>query len=161
MSFTEAFKGAKAELATINAPIDKFKRIATYARIIGAELLSTLQIMPYGIRSHALYRSLPEARLGASHQGSISTARNICYGPRPRNTLDIYLPAEVELDHETLSKAIDSPNIKLQPEMQTQKPSPTLQFQQLAKNSSLLFYFAMEVSGLQVKNGITLPWQHG
>jgi len=109
MSFFEAFKGAKAELSTIHAPIDKLKRIGIYARIIGAELLLTLQIIPYGIRSDALYRSIPEIRIGTAHQGSISTARNLCYGPRERNTLDIYLPAEAEIDY-TAIKDIKIPN---------------------------------------------------
>lgn len=102
MSFTEAFRGAKAELGTIHAPIDKLKRIGIYARIIGAELLATVQIIPYGIRSQALYRSIPKIREGTAHQGSISTARNVRYGPRERNTLDIYLPAGAEIDYSAI-----------------------------------------------------------
>jgi prenylcysteine alpha-carboxyl methylesterase len=116
MSFTEALKGAKSELATIHHPLEKLKRIGIYCKIIGAELLSTLQIIPYGIRSQMLYRSIPQVRAGTSHQGSISTARDLCYGPLERNTLDIYLPAEAEIDLTTitnivseLSKIFDAP----------------------------------------------------
>jgi acetyl esterase/lipase len=102
MSFSEAFKGAKAELATIHSPFERLKRIGVFAKIIGAELLGTLQIIPYGIRSQALYRSIPEIRADKTHQGSIATARNLCYGSRERNTLDIYLPSEAEIDHTSI-----------------------------------------------------------
>jgi hypothetical protein len=137
MSFSEAFKGAKAELATIHAPIDKLKRIGIYARIICAELLATLQIIPYGIRSHALYRSIPEIRVGTAYQGSISTARNLRYGPCERNTLDIYLPAEAEI------VSITDPNIptpnnasKIATELANTTTNPT-ELSTASKNSQL------------------------
>ena len=97
MSIPEAIKGAKAELASLRSPIDKIKRLGTYAKIIGAELLGTLTILPYGIRAHTLHRSLPDVRWEAGHQGVVSTARSVRYGPRERNIMDIYLPAEAEV----------------------------------------------------------------
>ena len=101
MSIPEALKGAHAEIAAIKSPIEKTKRLLVYCRIIAAELLGTLQIIPYGVRALTLQRSLPEARLNQQKQQhqrgtTLSTARCLKYGALQRNTLDIYLPPETQ-----------------------------------------------------------------
>lgn len=97
MSIPEALKGAQAELARIPSPIDKLRRIASYVRIIGAELLGSVTMIPYGARALTLHRSLPEATLTGGRTGSVSLARSKHYAAGPRNTLDIYLPADTDL----------------------------------------------------------------
>lgn len=112
MSIPEALKGAQAELATLRSPIEKIKRLGTYARIIGAELLGTLTVIPYGIRAHTLHRSLPDVRWGAGHQGIVSIARSVRYGTQERNIMDIYLPAEAEVVAPSSSEPSTSPNLQ-------------------------------------------------
>lgn len=100
MSIFEAIKGAQAEVSRIRSPIEQARKIASYARVFAAELLGLVSAIPYGVRALALHRSLPspDARLGR-HQGSVTLLRDVRYGARPRNTLDIYLPPNVEPPH--------------------------------------------------------------
>lgn len=99
MSISEAIKGARAELALMDSPIDKIKRIATYSSIIASEIVGTLSMIPYGVRSIMLYNSLPKRTLLDPQKNTISIA-NIRYGPHTRNTMDIYIPPD---DHSSTS----------------------------------------------------------
>ncbi|KAL4442435.1 hypothetical protein ABPG77_005019 [Micractinium sp. CCAP 211/92] len=97
MSIPEAIKGAQAELARIHSPLQRVQRLAVYARIFAAELFGTVLAVPFGIRAFSLHCSLPDARSAGGRAGSVSILRDVRYGSRPRNTLDIYLPPSLEL----------------------------------------------------------------
>jgi len=102
MSIPEALKGAQAELSRIHTPVEKLKRIAQYARIVGAELLGTVSMIPYGIRAYTLHRSLPDAQweTPSGKSGVVSIARDVRYYAGDRNTMDIYLPADANVGSE-------------------------------------------------------------
>jgi acetyl esterase/lipase len=97
MSIIEAVKGAHADISSLARPIDKLARLGTYIRVLGAEVLGMVTVIPYGLRAFALHRSLPAPP--PHHTSStrtpttlVSLARAIPYGPGPRNAIDIYLP---------------------------------------------------------------------
>jgi acetyl esterase/lipase len=97
MSIPEALRGAQAELARLQSPVDRMRRVAVYAKIIGAELLGTVAVIPFAFRAFMLHRSLPEARAGAP-QPCVSLLRGARYANnKQRNTLDVYLPAGATL----------------------------------------------------------------
>jgi hypothetical protein len=95
MSIPEAIKGARVELAKL-PPLQRIPLLARYARIFAAELFGTVLAVPFGLRAFSLHRSLPDAR----HQragSSVSILRDVRYGSRDRNLMDIYLPPNIEL----------------------------------------------------------------
>lgn len=103
MSIIEAVKGAHADISSLARPIEKLARLGTYIRVLGAEVLGMVTVIPYGLRAFALHRSLPAS---PPHRGTrppstlVSLARAIPYGPGPRNAIDIYLPCVPDMHGE-------------------------------------------------------------
>jgi prenylcysteine alpha-carboxyl methylesterase len=101
MSIPEAIKGAQAELSLLQNPVQRLKRVVVYARIIAAEVVGTLAVLPYAWRAWALHRSLPDATASldadldstSRRRGdTVSMLRDVRYGNAKRELLDVYLP---------------------------------------------------------------------
>ncbi|KAI3427207.1 hypothetical protein D9Q98_007143 [Chlorella vulgaris] len=110
MSIPQAIEGAKAELGKVQG-LQKVQRLAVYARIFAAEILGTVAAAPFGLRAFSLHRSLPDAR--RQHPSStVSILRDVSYGSRPRNVMDIYLPPQVKLS--VLEEPLGQPPVSQQ-----------------------------------------------
>ncbi|EFN56733.1 hypothetical protein CHLNCDRAFT_144155 [Chlorella variabilis] len=95
MSVPLAWEAAKAELAQVRG-FQRVQRLAVYARIFAAEIFGTVLAVPFGLRALSLHRSLPDARQRQRAGSTVAILRDVRYGQRPRNVMDIYLPPNVE-----------------------------------------------------------------
>jgi acetyl esterase/lipase len=112
MSVPEALRGAAADLARLPTPGERLRRGAALARVLGAELLGSLAMIPYAARAAALHRRLPPppgaaAAPPARGGGGVTLLRALRYGPAPRQLLDLYLPPGAALDCAELERAVD------------------------------------------------------
>ncbi len=114
----------QAELATIQDPWHRLKRIASIAKLlldalagtcwpdhqhthhrhIHIHLTGTVVMVPFGIRAMTLRASLPTYSASPSDNMSknnprVRLARDVKYGPLPRNTIDIYIPPTMTHTH--------------------------------------------------------------
>jgi acetyl esterase/lipase len=113
MSVPEALRGAAADLARLPTPGERLRRGAALARILGAELLGSLAMIPYAARAAALHRRLPPPPGAAAAPpargggGGVTLLRALRYGPAPRQLLDLYLPPGAVLDRAALERAVE------------------------------------------------------
>lgn len=96
MSLSQALKLAQAELAGLSGRA-KVQRMSQIARLFAAEVAGTVALAPFALKASQLHRSLrpPPPPDGACCEDphSVHVVKNIHYGSRPRNTLDLYVPA--------------------------------------------------------------------
>lgn len=94
--FLEAIKGARLDLRGL-PPLQRAQRAFLYTRILTAELISTIAVVPFGARAFLLHASLPsvapnEPRPLERASKTISLAKDIRYGTAERASIDVYLP---------------------------------------------------------------------
>lgn len=92
---------AKAELAAIPRPMDRFRRAVEIGRIILEEVTGSLLMAPYGARAARQYFALPQlhkvigSKYAVEQKEGVAIVRGVRYGPKDRNLVDLYIP----LDH--------------------------------------------------------------
>lgn len=121
MSLSQALKLANVELAGLSGKC-KVQRLGQIVRLFASEVAGTVALAPFALKAQTLYNRLPPPatqspvnKNGSSPAASpvaassapaqqqqqeeggddVYLVKQIYYGSRPRNTVDLYLPGDV------------------------------------------------------------------
>lgn len=95
MSLGQALSLANKELAGLSGR-QKVKRLGEIVRLFASEVIGTVALAPYAVKAKLLHNAASPI---SAENGDIRLVKGIHYGSRPRNTLDLYLPAEAATQH--------------------------------------------------------------
>lgn len=101
MSVVEALRGIAHDIQTKPTLAAKVTALRTHSRVLGAEILGIIGMVPFATQSYLLYRRLAAGQ----DQIPVTLTRDLRYGPMPRNRLDVYRRARSESAGVTSSEA--------------------------------------------------------
>ncbi|KAK9840822.1 hypothetical protein WJX81_007272 [Elliptochloris bilobata] len=90
MVLLEALKGAQVELQCTPAS-GRLRCLGRLSVILVSEVFGIVSMAGFGLRAWRTYRSVPSG-VGGVGGGAVRLVRDVRYGERPRNVLDLYLP---------------------------------------------------------------------